>query len=66
MIETIGRLLLTEQGGRTMVTTNVLFPTQETRDDALAAGMDKGVAASFERLELVLALHADGDIQLAV
>jgi uncharacterized protein YndB with AHSA1/START domain len=66
LIETIGRLRLTEQDGRTHAITDVLFPTRETRDSALAAGMDKGVAANFDRLVLVLAGHPDGDMQIAV
>jgi uncharacterized protein YndB with AHSA1/START domain len=66
LIETIGRLRLTEQDGRTLAITDVLFPTRESRDAALAAGMDRGVAASFDRLELVLARHPDGDMQIAV
>ena len=66
MIETIGRLLLTEQDGKTVVTTDVLFPTREMRDAALAAGMDMGVALSFDKLELLLARHSDGDVQIAV
>ncbi len=66
MIETIGRLRLTEQSGWTLVSADVLFPTRETRDAALAAGMGKGVAASFDKLALVLARHADGDVQIAV
>ena len=59
--ETIGRLFLTEQDDRTLVTTGVLFPTREARDYALAAGMDKGIATSFDKLDLLLATNGIGD-----
>jgi uncharacterized protein YndB with AHSA1/START domain len=65
LIETIGRLRLTEQDGRTLAITDVLFPTRESRDAALAAGMDKGVAASFERLDFMLAQGSAGNAQSA-
>lgn len=55
--ETIGWLLLTEVGRGTMVTTSVLFPTQAARDAALAVGVERGVAASFDRLELLLSIE---------
>lgn len=59
--ETIGWLVFAEAERGTLVTTSVLFPTREARDDALAAGMDRGMATSFDRLELLLAVdRADG------
>lgn len=52
--ETLNTLLLAEEGGRTMITSRVRYPTKEARDAALATGMKDGVAASFERLEAYL------------
>jgi uncharacterized protein YndB with AHSA1/START domain len=53
--EATGTLLLTEQDGRTTLTTTVLYASREARDGALKSGMEKGVAASFDRLDAVLA-----------
>lgn len=44
----------TEQAGKTMVTSTMRFPSQETRDAALASGMEDGVAVSYDRLEAYL------------
>ncbi|HEX4962844.1 MAG TPA: SRPBCC family protein [Thermoanaerobaculia bacterium] len=46
---------LTEEGGRTTLTLTMLFDSQEARDGALKTGMEKGVAASYDRLEEMLA-----------
>lgn len=53
--ESTGTLLLDEQDGRTILTTKVLYASREARDGALKSGMEKGVAASFDRLDAVLA-----------
>jgi uncharacterized protein YndB with AHSA1/START domain len=58
--ETIGWLVLNNTEGGTSVTTSVLFPTPEARDAALAAGMNRGIAASFDRLDLLLSLDRGG------
>jgi uncharacterized protein YndB with AHSA1/START domain len=52
--ETLDTVVLTEQGGKTLVTQTVLYPSQEARDKALATGMKSGMAQSFERLERYL------------
>jgi uncharacterized protein YndB with AHSA1/START domain len=52
--ETLNVLVLTELGGKTLVTQTVLYPSQQARDAALATGMKNGMAQSFERLERYL------------
>jgi uncharacterized protein YndB with AHSA1/START domain len=42
--ESLGTLALAEQDGKTVVTIRVLYPSQQARDSALKAGVDKGVA----------------------
>lgn len=53
--EALGTLVLSEQDGGTLLTTTVLYSSRKARDGALKSGMEKGVAASFDRLALVLA-----------
>lgn len=45
---------LAKQGGRTMLTYSMLFPTAEIRDQALQTGMTDGMATSYDRLEGIL------------
>jgi uncharacterized protein YndB with AHSA1/START domain len=52
--ETLGTLVLAEEGGRTTVTNTVRYPSQAVRDAALATGMARGVEAGFLRLDEVL------------
>lgn len=47
-----------EQNGKTTLTLNILFESQEIRDIALQSGMERGVAASYHRLDEVLASGA--------
>ena len=62
--ETLVTTLFTEQGGRTAVTMTVLYSSREARDAALRTGMTDGVAASYDRLDEVLAsMPAQGDAQ---
>ena len=44
-------LTLTESGGRTTVTNQVVYPSKEARDAALTSGMQRGVEASYARLD---------------
>jgi uncharacterized protein YndB with AHSA1/START domain len=44
-----------EQNGKTTLTLNILFESREIRDIALKSGMEHGVAASYNRLDKVLA-----------
>ena len=52
--EQVGTLVLTEQGGKTLLTLAVLYPSKEARDGAVASGMEHGVAAGYDRLEEML------------
>jgi uncharacterized protein YndB with AHSA1/START domain len=58
MGEQVATLALTEQGGRTLLTLTVLYPSKEARDGAIASGMEKGVAAGYDRLDEMLASGA--------
>jgi uncharacterized protein YndB with AHSA1/START domain len=46
---------LLEQGGKTTLTTTILYVSQEVRDGVLKSGMESGVAASYDRLAELLA-----------
>jgi uncharacterized protein YndB with AHSA1/START domain len=48
--EQIVTSVLTECGGRTVLTLTVLYPSKEARDATIASGMERGVAASYDRL----------------
>jgi uncharacterized protein YndB with AHSA1/START domain len=52
--EAVGTVLLVEQGGKTTVTQTVLYQSKEARDGILKSGMEKGVAASYDRLAELL------------
>ncbi len=58
--EAVGTLVLVEQRGRTTVTQTMRYESREARDAVLQSGMEKGVAASYDRLADLLAstLHA--------
>jgi uncharacterized protein YndB with AHSA1/START domain len=53
--EAVGTLVLVEQGGITTITQTLLYQSREARDAVLKSGMEKGVGASYDRLEEVLA-----------
>jgi uncharacterized protein YndB with AHSA1/START domain len=53
--EQLGTLVLTEKGGVTTLTLTVLYPSKEARDGAIASGMERGVAASYNGLAELLA-----------
>jgi len=53
--EAVGIILLVEQSGKTTLTQTILYDSRETRDAVLNSPMEKGVAASYDRLEAVLA-----------
>lgn len=52
--EQVATLKLTESGGRTTVTINVVFPSKEARDGMLQSGMEQGMNASYANLEALL------------
>lgn len=56
--EQLATLLLTEKGGQTLLTLTVLYPSKEARDAALASGMDRGVAAGYDRLDDIFAANS--------
>lgn len=53
--EAVGTLVLVELDGKTTVTQTVLYQSREARDAVLKSGMEKGVTASYDRLDAVLA-----------
>lgn len=58
--ETQNTLQLGEAPGGAALSMSLLYPDREARDRALATGMKDGVAASFERLDALLAPQASG------
>ena len=42
---------LTEEGGKTRLTATCWYPSKEVRDMVKSTGMEKGAAASYDRLE---------------
>jgi len=48
--ETLNTMDLTEEDGRTTLTTTMLFPTKAARDAALGTGMKAGISLSYDRL----------------
>lgn len=61
--EALGTLVLVEQAGKTTVTQTMLYESREARDAILKSGMEKGVAASYDRLAEVLARGEAGAIE---
>jgi uncharacterized protein YndB with AHSA1/START domain len=49
--ETLNTVVLSEEEGKTTLTSTVLYPSKEARDAALATGMEEGWSASYERLD---------------
>jgi uncharacterized protein YndB with AHSA1/START domain len=56
--ETVNTLTLSEEDGKTRVTSTVLYPSQEARDAALQTGMKDGASMSFDRLAEYLRTQA--------
>jgi len=54
MGEQLATLVLTDHGDKTTLTLNVLYPSKEARDGALAGGMEHGMAAGYDRLDEIL------------
>lgn len=53
--ETVGTVELKESGGKTTVTTTVVYASKQVRDGMLKSGMKEGMAMSYDRLEEILA-----------
>jgi uncharacterized protein YndB with AHSA1/START domain len=65
--ESVVTTVLVEQGGRTTLTSTVLYESREIRDMVAKSGMEKGAAASYDRLaEMLPSILAGGDKQVAV
>jgi len=56
--ECIVTLVLTEHAGKTVITQSLLFDSSKTRDAVLKSSMQRGVEASYNRLEAILASPA--------
>jgi uncharacterized protein YndB with AHSA1/START domain len=52
--ETLNTIVFTEDGGKTTVTTTVLYPSTEAREAAIGTGMNEGWSASYDRLDDLL------------
>jgi uncharacterized protein YndB with AHSA1/START domain len=53
--EALDTTVLVEEGGKTTVTTSVLYESEEIRDAVLESGMARGVAESYDTLAEYLA-----------
>ncbi len=53
--EALNTLVLVEKGGRTTLTQTMRYESREARDAVLKSDMEKGVAASYDRLAQLLA-----------
>jgi uncharacterized protein YndB with AHSA1/START domain len=54
---------LAEKEGRTTLTTTMLYASREARDAVLKSGMERGVAASYDRLAELLALPGSAGME---
>jgi uncharacterized protein YndB with AHSA1/START domain len=52
--ESVITTVLTEKGGQTILMARILFDSKTARDTVLSSGMERGVAASYNKLEQVL------------
>jgi uncharacterized protein YndB with AHSA1/START domain len=53
--EAVGTLVLVEQGGKTTLTSTMLYQSREARDAVIKSNMESGVTASYDRLADLLA-----------
>jgi uncharacterized protein YndB with AHSA1/START domain len=58
--EAVDTTVFDEQGGKTTVTTTVLYASKEVRDAVLKTPMEEGVAAGYDRLDEIQASQAAG------
>jgi uncharacterized protein YndB with AHSA1/START domain len=56
--ESLNTLVLVEQGGRTTLTQTLRYESPAAREAVIKSGMEQGVAASYDRLDDVLAATA--------
>lgn len=57
--EAVDTVVLVEHRGKTTLTQTVLYESQEARDTVLKSPMERGVTASYDRLEELLASASD-------
>lgn len=56
--ESLNTLVLVEKSGRTTLTQTMRYESKDARDAVVKSGMEKGVTASYDRLDDVLASSA--------
>ena len=56
--ELLATLELAETGDQTELRMTLRFATKEARDGALASGMERGVSAGYEQLDIIFATNA--------
>lgn len=61
--EALDTTVLVEQGGKTTMTTTVLYESKEIRDAVLKSPMEQGVAASYDKLAELLASTLAQDVK---
>ena len=61
--ESLVTTVLTEEGGKTTLTMTMLYESKEVRDMVLKTGMERGVAASYDRLAELLPTMEKSAIQ---
>ena len=61
--EAVGTLVLIERGGTTTLSNTMRYESREAREAVLKSGMEKGVAASYDRLADLLAATRRGSTQ---
>jgi len=54
--EAVGTFELVEKNGKTTLTQTIRYESREARDGVLESDMERGVAASYDRLEEILLL----------
>jgi uncharacterized protein YndB with AHSA1/START domain len=64
--EAVGTAVLVEQDGRTTLTQTMLYESRGIRDAILGSGMERGVAASYDRLEDILATQSARGMETGV
>lgn len=53
--EAVDTMTFVEKGGKTTLTTTVLYASREVRDSVLKSPMEKGIAENYDNLDKVLA-----------
>ena len=48
--ESLNTMTLTEEAGKTTLTTRVLYDSKETRDAVIRSGMEHGAGETYDRL----------------